>query len=117
MTDFLADTKNAYTHFDYEVERVTTRKVVFTVYRNEKQVTQFKIWLGGLLGVSEISFRYGGRVEIDDNSSNESIFLEECEGELKLKPVGMPMFGVGGKPMSPREVAEYLWEIVCRAFS
>jgi hypothetical protein len=44
--------------------------------------------------------------------------LEEHEGELKLKPVGMASYGTGReKLMSPREVAEYLWGIVCRDFS
>ena len=48
---------------------------------------------------------------------NDWIGLEEHEGELKLKPVGMASYGIGReKLMSPREVAEYLWGIVCRAF-
>ena len=48
---------------------------------------------------------------------NESISLEEHEGELKLKPMGMPMFGSGrDKLMSPREVADYLWQVVCQRF-
>ncbi|HYA41737.1 MAG TPA: TIR domain-containing protein [Syntrophobacteraceae bacterium] len=115
---FLSDTKNEHPHFDYDAERITTRKAVFTVYSNQKQVTQIKIWLRGALGGNEISFRYGNRIEIDDNSSNESIYLEEREGELKLKPLGMGMFGLErDKLLSPREIAEYLWGIVCRSFS
>ena len=118
LEQFSTDTKNENPHFDYDVERVTTRKALFTLYSNQKQITQFKIWLGGTLGSNEISFRYGDRIQIDDNSSNESIYLEEYESELKLKPIGMPMFGREREnPMSPREVAEYLWGIVCRMFS
>ncbi|MGA7493623.1 MAG: TIR domain-containing protein [Syntrophobacteraceae bacterium] len=118
LEQFLIDTKNEHAHFDYDTERVTTRKAVFTLYSNEKQITQFKIWLASSFGSNEISFRYGDRIDIDDNSTNESIHLEEHEGELKLKPLGVRMFGMErDKLMSPREVAEYLWEIVCTAFS
>ena len=46
---------------------------------------------------------------------NESISLEEHEGELKMKPKGMAGFGAEkDKLMSQREVAEYLSEIVCQ---
>jgi len=118
LEQFLSDTKKEHSHFDFEAERVSTRKAVFTVYSNEKQITQFKVWLGGSLGGNEISFRYGSHIDIDDGSTNESIYLEDHEGELKLKPIGMQMLRTGrDNPMSPREVAEYLWEIVCRTFS
>lgn len=117
IEQFLTDTKKEHPHFDFDAERVTTRKAVFTVYSNEKQITQFKIWLGGAFG--GISFLYGNRIDIEnDSTTNESIHLEEHEGELKLKPLGMASFGMErDKLMSPREVAEYLWGIVCRTFS
>ena len=116
---FLTDTKDEHTHFDFDAERVTTRKAVFTIYSNEKQITQFKIWLVGSLGGNGISFLYGNRIDIEnDSTTNESIYLEEHGRELKLKPMGMASFGLErDKLMSPREVAEYLWGIVCRMFS
>jgi len=49
---------------------------------------------------------------------NESISLEEHEGELKLKPMGIASYGAEiDKLMSPREVAEYLWKIASKYFS
>jgi len=119
LEQFLIDTKNEHPHFDYDAERLTSRKAVFTLYSNEKQITQFKIWLGGFHGTAEISFRHGNHIDIEnDSTTNDSIYLEEHEGELKLKPLGMPMFGMErGKLMSPREVAEYLWAVVIREFS
>jgi hypothetical protein len=52
-----------------------------------------------------------------DNSYNEAISLEEFEGEIKLKPMGFGAYGADrDKLMSPREVAEYLWEMVCERF-
>jgi len=113
IEQFLSETKNEHSQFDYDAKRVTTRECVFTLFSNQKQITQFKIWLGGVLG-NEISFRYGNEIDIDDLSTNVSIYLEEYEDELKLKPLRMGMFD---KPMSPREVAEYLWGVVCRTFA
>jgi hypothetical protein len=91
---------------------------VFTLYENEKQVSQFKIWIGGMLGGYSISFAYGNSIEVDkDVSMNESVTLEDHEGELKLKPLGIGMFGAEtDRLMSPREVADYLWQIACRHF-
>ena len=63
MEQFLTDTKNENPHFDYDAERVTTRKAVFTVYSNQKQITQFKIWLGGSFGSDQI-FSFMGTTSI-----------------------------------------------------
>jgi len=53
----------------------------------------------------------------NDGSMNESVTLEEHEGELKMKPMGIAMFGAERhRLMSPREVADYLWQIACRRF-
>jgi hypothetical protein len=115
---FAAETQKEYSHFEYEMEMVTSRKTVFTLYENERQVSQFKLWIGGLLGGNSISFAHGDSIDINsDGSMNESISLEEHEGELKLKPMGMAMFGADrDRLMSPMEVAEYLWQIACRHF-
>lgn len=118
IDDFAAETQKEYPHFEYEKEMVTSRKAVLTLYENERQVSQFKLWIGGLLGGSSISFAHGDSIDIDsDGSMNESISLEEHDGELKLKPMGMAMFEAErDKLMSPREVADYLWQIACRHF-
>lgn len=115
---FASETQKQYSHFEYEKEIVTSRKAVFTLYENERQVSQFKLWIGGLLGGNSISFAHGASIDIEsDGSMNESISLEEHEGELKLKPMGMGMFGAErDRLMSPREVADYLWQLACRHF-
>jgi hypothetical protein len=116
---FAEDTHEKYLHFEHDVERVTTRKTVFTLYNNGEELTRFKIWLGGGFGEHTICLYHGKRIDIDsDGTTNEIIYLEEHEGELKLRPMGMPMFGgQRDKLMSPQEVAEYIWQIVCRQFS
>ena len=115
---FAVETQEEHSNFEFEMEMVTSRKTVFTLYENERQVSQFKLWIGGLLGSNSISFAHGDSIDIDnDGSMNESISLEEHEGELKLKPLGMGMFGAErDKLMSPREVADNLWQIACRYF-
>ena len=118
IDSFAAETQKENSHFEYEMEMITSRKAVFTLYENERQVSQFKLWIGGLLGGNSISFAYGDSIDVDtDGSMNESISLEEHESELKLKPMGIAMFGAErDKLMSPREVADYLWQIACRHF-
>lgn len=109
-------TKQEHPQFDYEAERITTRKALFTLYDNEKQITQFKIWIGGIIGGNSISFLNGQNIDVDsDNSMNESLTLEEREGLMMLKPMGMASFGSrGDKPLTPKEAADYLWGIAVK---
>ncbi|NVM23616.1 MAG: TIR domain-containing protein [Desulfobacterales bacterium] len=116
---FASETRKQYPHFEYDMERLTSRKVIFTLYDKGNEITRFKIWLGSMTGGDSIYLLYGSHVDIDsDNSFNEYISLEEHESGLKLKPMGMMSFNAQrGKLMSPREVAEYLWEVVSKTFS
>ena len=113
---FADETRKQYSHFDYEVERITTRKAAFTLYKNEEQVSQFKVWIGGMFGSNSISFSYGNHIDIEnDNSMNESLFIEDHDGELMLKPLGMGSFGADrDSQMSAKQVAEYLWKLACQ---
>ena len=71
-----------------------------------------------MFGGDSRSFSYGDRIDIEnDGSMNESISLEEHEGELKLKPISIASYGSErDKLMSSRDVAEYFWKIVCYYF-
>lgn len=116
MELFAAETEKEHPHFEYEKEMITSRKAIFTLYENEEQVTQFKLLSGGVFGENSIMFSQGRNIDIEnDSSANEIISLEEYEGELKLKPTGRAIYGSDkDRLMSPRDVAEYLWEIVFR---
>jgi len=116
LTYFADETRKQYSHFDYEIEKVTTRKAVFTLYRNEEQVTQFKVWLGGMFGSNSIAFSHGNHIDIEnDNSMNESLSIEELDGDLMLKPMGMGMFGAErDSVMTAKQAAEYLWKMACQ---
>jgi hypothetical protein len=115
---FAGETHKMDPHFEYELEMVTSRKAVFTLYENERQVSQFKLWIGGTFGGNSISFAHGDSIDIDNDSSmNESATLDDHEGELNLKPLGIVMFGAEkDRLMSPRELSDYLWRIACRHF-
>ncbi len=119
INHFAEETHKRYPHIEHETDRVTSRKVIFTIYDRGTQVEQFKIWIGGLLGGNEIAFLHGSHLDVEgDGSMNESISVEDQGGDLKLKPMGMGMFGLDrDKLLSPEEAAEYLWKIVCRSFS
>jgi len=56
MDHFAAETQKEHPHFEYEKEMITSRKAVFTLYENEKQVTQFKVLLGGMFGGIQYPF-------------------------------------------------------------
>ena len=113
---YASATKQEHPQFDHDAERITTRKALFTLYNNEQQITQFKIWIGGILGGNSIAFSYGQSVDVgNDGSMNESLSLEENEGQLKLKPLGMGTFGQErDKTLTPKEAADYLWGLACR---
>jgi len=119
MEHFASETSKEYPHFDYDIERVTTRKAVFTLYENEKQVTQLKIWLGGMFGSNSISFYHGKHLDIENDSTmNESISPKECNGKLNLKVMGFGMFGAEkNRLMSSREATEHLWKMACQNLS
>jgi len=119
INHFADETHKRYPHIEHETDRVTSRKVIFAIYDRGNQIEQFKIWIGGMLGGNEIAFLHGNHSDIEsDSSMNESISVEEHEGELKLKPMGMGMFGPDrDKLLSQGEAAEYLWKIVCQSFS
>jgi hypothetical protein len=116
---FARDTHEQYPHFEHDLERITTRKALCILYNSGEELTRFKIWLGGGFGEHTLCLLHGRRIDVDsDGSTNEIIYLEEHEGELKFKPMGMPTFGgERDRMMSPQEVAEYIWRIVCQPFS
>ena len=113
---YASATKQEHPQFDHETERITTRKALFTLYNNEQQMIQFKIWIGGILGGNSIAFSHGHSVDVgNDGAMNESLSLEENEGQLRLKPLGMGMLGhERDNAMTPKEAADYLWELACR---
>jgi hypothetical protein len=118
LDQFAKDTHVQYPHIEHEIEKITSRKTLFTIYDRGKQITQFKVWIGGLTGSDSISILHGNRMDIENDSSiNESLSIEEHDDELRLKPMGIPMFGNDrNKAMTPAESAEYIWKMVCESF-
>lgn len=118
IEEFSKETSKKYPQIEYELDRISSRKVVFALYDSGKEITRFKLWISSSFGTDSIRFRYGSRIDMEsDDSFNESFSLNEAEGELKLEPLGMLTLGIHrDKSMSPREVGEYLWEAVCKSF-
>ena len=115
---FASETKNEYPSFEYEVENITTRKVLFTLYNNGSILTNLKIWIRVEMGREEIWMLHGAHIDVsEDKSTNEIISVEEHGGELKLNSMGMLAFTHSVDFMSPQETAEYIWKAVCSEFS
>jgi hypothetical protein len=96
--------------FECEVERVSSRKAIFTLYRSGTEITKLKIWRSGTFGAEAIGFAHGRHVDVaSDTSYNESFSVVDDSGTLKLSPMGMMDFGAGPKVMSPHQAAEHLW--------
>lgn len=114
---YATDTSKQYPFFEHDKENVTSRKTIFTFYKNGDQIVQCKILIGGMFGTDSMSFSYGQYIDIDnDNSHNEAISVEEHDGELRLKPMGMPIHSYGQtQAVSPEEIAKYLWELICKS--
>ncbi len=111
MEGFGRDVHREQPSVECDVERVTARKAVFTLYRSGNELTKLKVWRGGTFGPDAICFAYGRHIDVDnDNSYNESLSLSDDADELKLLPLGMMSFGGTQRMMSAAEAAEYLWE-------
>ena len=118
ISRFAGETKNRYPNFEFEVEKITTRKVLFTLYNEGNVLTSLKIWINGGMGRDEIWILHGTRIDVsEDKSTNEMIYVEEYEGELKLKPMGMLISMHDVDFMSPQETAECIWRAICSEFS
>ena len=118
ISRFAGETKNRYPNFEYEVEKITTRKVLFTLYNDGNELTSLKIWVNGGMWRDEICILHGTYIDVsEDKSTNEMISVEEHEGELKLKPMGMLVRMHDVNFMSPQETAEYIWKAICFEFS
>ena len=118
ISGFVRETKNKYPNFEFEVEKITTRKVLFTLYNEGNILTSLKIWRNGGMLRDEIWMLHGTHIDVsEDKSTNEIISVEEHERELKLKPMGMLAFTHNVDFMSPQETAEYIWKDICSEFS
>jgi hypothetical protein len=96
-----------------DFRRIDANHFTARVYRKGKQECGCKIWLGGRRGfVGGIAYRgnSGFHDDLDDNSFNEAINVENDGYALFLKPLGMQSIGRGGEQMLTQEgAAEYLW--------
>jgi hypothetical protein len=46
---------------------------------------------------------------------NESLSIEDHDGELMMKPMGIGMFGAErDNLMAAKQAAEYLWKLACQ---
>ena len=116
IQQFAVDTNKEYAEIEYDIEKVTSRKVVFSLYKNGGLVTQAKVFIGGMFGSDAVSVVYGSNIDIsNDNTYNDSFSLEDHDGELGFKSFGVTIFSTEKeKVLNPREVADYIWRKICQ---
>ena len=108
---FSGETQSKYPNFEYEFESVTSRKVLFTLYNDGKELTRFKIWIDSGVFKDQICLYHGSSLELDnDSATNEMVCVENYEGELKLRTLDNTV-------MNSQEVAEHFWKVACSGFS
>ncbi|MFD1173959.1 toll/interleukin-1 receptor domain-containing protein [Oceanobacillus picturae] len=92
----------------YVVEDISKYKVLYKLYRNGSEVTNVKMWIGGLFGRG-ISLCYGNMINAySDNQMNENIVCEVNENnQLTLK---LTMNRFGSNPTTPKEIVQEIWE-------
>lgn len=116
ISQFAAETKKEYAEIEYDVEKITSRKVIFSLYKNGVLVTQAKVFIGGMFGGNAVSVVYGKDIDIsNDNTYNNIFSLEERDGELGFESSGIAIFGAEKeKVLNPYEVADYIWRNICQ---
>jgi len=116
IEQFAADTNEEYSEIEYDVEKVTSRKVIFSLYKNGELVTRAKVFIGGMFGSDAVSVVYGTNIDIsNDNTYNDIFSLKEDDGELGFNFSGMTIFSAEQeKVLNPREVADYIWRNICQ---
>ena len=79
------------------------------VYKNDKSVSQCKIWLGGFAG----GISFSSSISSNDNSYNESMSVTEDGYTLSLKPVGMSqrMSGNSENELTQQGASEFYWSM------
>jgi hypothetical protein len=118
----LSELKERNDGIDTNFRRIDANHFTASAYRNGKELTRCKIWLGDRRGFGGIA--YSTDLGHGDNSYNESLSVENDGYSLFLKPMGM-FFGHQEKNsmLTFEGGAEYLWAMFiergavwCQAF-
>lgn len=107
----LNKSKEVNSNFSYELEEITTRKVIIKIYINGAIKVGIKMWYGASMGMQQnsIFLSYGTWInESDDSSMNQIINCVVNENkELKLDM--MMSFSGNNKMLNVDEVSRKIW--------
>lgn len=93
--------------------RIDANTFTAAIYREGEKVSSCTIRLGGMAGGME----YADGDDAQLGTSNESLFVENDDQKMYLRPLGLAMMGRGGdeeSALSHEGAAEYLWSILIR---
>lgn len=93
--------------------QIDADRFIATVYVNGDARCRCKIWHGR--GGAMRGINYSQNQSSDDSSLNESLSLEQANGELRLKAMGFSMHGGSrDRTMDPGEAAAFYWSLFIR---
>lgn len=107
----LSKSEEANSNFSYELEEITTRKVIIKIYINGSIVTGLKMWFGTSMGMrsNSICLSYGAWLSDNNDGSMNEIINCEVDDNKELKLNMMMNFSGRNKFMNAEEVAKEIW--------
>jgi len=114
FTSLFDQVKSMDSTFDFELEKVSTYKSIFTIYQNGNEKTKMKMWLGGQY-MNGISFSYGNHIDVhNDNSLNEILRCETDSNNTLYLKMTMNLFG--SEPSKPKDIVNEIWQRNIKAY-
>lgn len=97
---------------DAEVRQIDANTFTLRLFRNGREISGCRIYLGGLL---RTGIAYSSNPDSGNNVANEEISVAEGSSQLTFDALGMSNFGSGQtKGLSPQGAAELFWAILMK---
>jgi len=109
--NLLNKSKKVNSNFSYELEEITTRKVIMKIYINGTIKIGIKMWYGSSMGMQQnsICLSYGTWINENNDSSMNEIINCVVNNNKELKLDMMMSYGGNNKVMNADEVARKIW--------
>jgi len=96
-------------------KRIDADRFIATIYVDGSAKCRCKVWFGRDGFASGIA--YSGNQSSSDGSFNENLSIEQTDDGLRLKALGIAMYGNLDRIMTPEEAAGYYWSLFVRPIS
>lgn len=94
---------------DVELELINSKKFTARAFRDGRQVSGCKVWLGGMLGPNSIMYNSSADKPDDDSGFNDMLTIEQNELNWKAMSTTAALSGTNGR-MNHQGASEYFWK-------